>query len=512
VSPETAAARLPAARPPLLPLSSDSHMTPRADYRTTDIPSSPGVYVFRDRLRKVIYVGKAKSLRKRLSSYFQPSRRRSADPKLRSLVNSIGYYELHPVRTENEAMLLESRLIKQYSPRYNVVLRDDKRFLLLKIDLNTPYPRLQLARLQKDDGCAYYGPFPHAGVLRDTLDYLTRHFGLRSCRQPVPTEQDRKHCLDQVVRFCSAPCVNAVTEAEYRERVDQLIAVVEGKTTDVVAALRERMEAHAEHQRFERAAELRDVIDNINTVFKPQNRTFRRAYVPDFPGAAGVEELQQVLDLEEAPRRIECFDISTMLGQHAVGSMVCFIDGKPANKEYRHFRIRTVEGQDDFAMMAEVVTRRYSRQLEEDNPLPELVVIDGGRGQLNAAYAALEALALESLPLISLAKREEEIYTMYDAEPLALPRQDAALRLLQAIRDEAHRFAITFHQKLRRNRILDSLLDEIPGIGKKRKEQLLREFGSVRNLRRQNAEAIVTRVPGIGSELAAAVVAHLKRK
>ena len=489
-------------------------MIARSQYRTTDIPNKPGVYVFRDRMRTVIYVGKAKSLRKRMSSYFQPSRKRTADPKLRSLINSIAWYELHPVRTENEAMLLESRLIKQYSPRYNVLLRDDKRFLLIRIDLNEPFPRLTLARLIKDDGCRYFGPFPHAGALRSTVDYLTRFFGLRACRPRVPDESDFKHCVDHIVRYCQAPCVGRIDQEAYHARVMQLIAVIEGKTDEVAAALQADMAKCVEKERFEKAAEYRDMLDNIQTVFGDRNRTFRKATLlsNENPGQEAVLGLQKVLDLAEPPSVIECFDNSNLFGSSAVSSMVCFVDGAPARKEYRHYRVREVEGIDDFATMKEVVRRRYSRLLAEDRRLPGLVVIDGGLGQLHAAYEVLEELELEGMPIIGLAKREEAIFTVFSNEPILLERHDPALKLCQALRDEAHRFAITFHRDLRRKRILDSLLDEIPGVGKKRRQDLLKAFGSVRNLRKHDAAEIIKRVPGIGQALAASIVEHLKRK
>jgi excinuclease ABC subunit C len=488
-------------------------MVPRSQYRSTDIPNKPGVYVFRDRMRTVIYVGKAKSLRKRLSSYFQPSRKRTADPKLRSLINSIAWYELHPVRTENEAMLLESRLIKQYSPRYNVLLRDDKRFLLIRIDLNEPFPRLTLARLRKDDACRYFGPFPHAGALRSTVDYLTRFFGLRSCRARVPDDTDFQHCVDHIVRYCKAPCVGRIDQAAYHELVAQLIEVIEGKTEPVITALNADMARCVEKQRFEKAAEYRDMIDNIQTVFGDRNRTFRQTTLTsENPGEAAVAGLQAVLELAEAPHIIECFDNSNLFGSSAVSSMVCFVDGAPAKKEYRHYRVRDVKGIDDFATMKEVVRRRYARLLAQEKRLPGLVVIDGGLGQLHAAYEVLEELELAGLPIIGLAKREEAIFTIFSNEPILLERHDPALKLVQALRDEAHRFAITFHRDLRRKRILDSLLDEIPGVGKKRRQELLKAFGSVRNLRRHDADEIVKRVPGIGSTLAETIVDHLKRR
>ncbi len=486
-------------------------MQHRSDYRISNVDNKPGVYVFRDRLGDVIYVGKAKSLKRRLASYFQPSRGKTADPKLRSLINSIEYFDLFPVRTEEEAMLLESRFIKQYSPRYNVVLRDDKRFLLIKIVLNSPYPRLSLTRLRKDDGALYFGPFPQAGVLRVTVTFLAQYFGLRSCTPKVPGERDYTHCLDHVIRYCSAPCIGKISRQDYGTRIQGLIDVIQGKTDDLVAYLAEKMNGYAGKQNFEMAAKMRDVMDNVKTVFAAQNRTFERATFQSFPGRAGVAELQQVLELAKAPRHLECFDISNIAGTFAVGSMVCFVDGAPSKKDYRHFRIKTVKGIDDFAMMREVVHRRYRRLLDEKRPLPDLIVIDGGRGQLNAAFEILTELGLAQQPVIGLAKKREEIFTVYDSEPTLLERHQASLKLLQAIRDEAHRFALSFHQGLRRNRILNSILDEVPGVGEKRKAEILKTFGSVRNLRKHTAATIAERLPSIGQKLAAEIVAHLRR-
>jgi excinuclease ABC subunit C len=485
-------------------------MIRREDYRTSEMTAAPGVYVFRDRFGTVLYVGKAKSLRKRLSSYFQPSRKKTADPRIRSLINSIDSVEVQEVRNEQEALMLESRLIKTYAPRFNVLLRDDKRFLLLKINREAPYPRLQLARLRKDDGCLYVGPFPHAGALRDTLNELTRQFGLRTCTAEIPGEQEFKHCNDHVVRFCTAPCLQKITPEAYRERVDQLVAVLQGNTKGILADLRERMTKAAERHDFEKAARLRDTINNIEVVCR-SNRTFVRASLSTFPGQEGVEDLQGALGLKQPPARIECFDISNTFGAQAVASMVSFQNGEPDRKNYRRFRIKEVEGINDFAMMQEVVTRRYRRLLDENKPLPDLIVVDGGRGQLNAGWQALIDAKATHVPMVGLAKRLEEIFTLEDEAPILLGRDRPGLKLMQAIRDEAHRFAVSFHRDLRRQRILDSMLDEIPGIGEERRKLLLKAFGSVSNLRRQTPEKICQKVPGIGPKLAETVLGHLKK-
>jgi excinuclease ABC subunit C len=301
-----------------------------------------------------------------------------------------------------------------------------------------------------------------------------------------------------------------ISSEAYRERVDQLIAVLQGDTRAVLADLRERMQGLAERMDFERAARLRDTIANIEEVCRPI-RSFSRASVARFPGPDGCRDLQGALGLAALPSRIECFDISNTFGTQAVSGMVSFLDGKPDRGAYRRFRIKEVEGINDFAMMREAVRRRYQRLIAEGQPLPDLIVVDGGRGQLSAGWKALVDAEATAIPMIGLAKRIEEIFTLEEEAPILLDYDRPGLKLLQCVRDEAHRFSVSFHRDLRRKRILDSMLDEIPGIGKTRRTLLLSEFGSVSNLRRQTAEGIATRVPSLGLTLAELVVAHLQR-
>ena len=482
----------------------------RSEYNTQDISQDPGVYVFRDQFKQVIYVGKAKSLRKRFSSYFQPSRLKTADPKLRSLINSIEFYEIFPVKTESEALLLESRFIKQYAPKYNILMRDDKRFLLIKIFLDEPYPRLMLTRLRKDDRAQYFGPFPKAGVLRETLVFLTKYFNLRSCTPRLPDEKDYQHCHASVLANCSAPCVGKVTDIEYKEQVESLIEVLNGKTSDIAADLSDEMKIHAEAGRFEKAAVCRDIIENIKSLFMRQ-RNFRTKAISQDTGLESVKDLQERLQLNEVPSVIECFDNSNFQGTNAVASMVQFKDGKPNNKNYRHFKIKTVEGIDDFASMKEIVHRRYKRLLDEKQPLPDLILIDGGKGQLSAACESMKELKLQHINIFGLAKRYEILFKPKQKEGIILPLESPGLRVLQHIRDEAHRFAITFHRKLRNKRITDSLLDDIPGVGKKRKSEILKEFGSVKNLRSKGKDELCRRVPGIGDKLAEEIFYYLDK-
>jgi len=483
----------------------------RSEYRPQDIPADPGVYVFRNSSGKVIYVGKAKSLRRRVSSYFQPSRKRTADPKLRSLINSIAAYDVMPVKTESEALLLESRLIKQYSPHYNVMLRDDKRFLLIAVDPREPFPRAVLTRIKKDDGRLYFGPFPRAGAVRQTIRCLSAFHGVRMCSPHVPDEDTLKHCMDSITRKCSKPCDGSVSRAAYMIRVEALVQSLRGKVADVEEALVADMKQLASVRKYEDAARIRDVIENIRYCADVERRrSFERAVIPSVVEESNVIALQRELGLVQLPAWIECFDISNISGTLAVASMVCFRDGKPSKRDYRRFRIKTVEGSDDFAMMREVVGRRYGRLKEAAAGYPDLVIVDGGKGQLSAAITALRDHGIPALPLLGLAKKHEEVFLPGRAEPLCIDRSSPALKLLQAARDEAHRFAVSFHRELRRKRIANSVLSEIEGLGEKRCQQLLREFGSVARLKTKSAAEIAERAPGIGLKTAARILAQLR--
>ncbi|MDZ4287005.1 MAG: excinuclease ABC subunit UvrC, partial [Prosthecobacter sp.] len=468
-----------------------------------DVPHTPGVYVMRDRLNSVIYVGKARDLRKRLSHYFTPARSRLGDRKTRALIESIWDFEVHPVRNEPEALLLEGRLIKDFRPKYNVSFRDDKRFLLVRVHLQDEFPRFTLTRLRKDDGARYFGPFAHSGALRTTLNWLNKKFGLRVCRPIRPGEQDYKHCSNDIIKNCSAPCIGRVTPGEYRRRMEEACSFLEGKgVRDLVAALEEEMQTAARKMDFERAAELRDMAEDLKKTLSP-TRTFERGARArvvsgsNIDAVADVRELQEVLGLERPPRVMECFDIANIGTAHCVASMVRFKDGVPDTSNYRRYRIRAVTGQNDFISMAEVIRRRFSRILLEgreavgedaadatqENPLeamrrierlvlneqsnagtktpvstkfvtlPDLIIVDGGKGQLGMAMQELQRLGLHDLPVIGLAKEHEEIYRPGESEPLVLPHELGALKLLQRIRDEAHRWANGYHQLLLGRRV-----------------------------------------------------------
>lgn len=472
------------------------------------------MYVFRNRFGEVIYVGKAKSLRKRMAAYFQPSRRTTADPKLRALIHSIEDYETITVRSEAEALLLESRLIKQYTPRYNVDWRDDKRYLLIALDPNEPFPRFTLTRLRKDDGRLYFGPFPHARAVRLTIDWLSKHFRLRTCKVRNPGPEDRLHCMNARVRHCLCPCSGAVDQTRYRRQVEAALDVLRGKTREVEEVVRAEMMAMAEKQQYEQAARLRDVIANLKAICDPTRRSFVRTTLSRTDEGPGrVTALQEALGLDTAPAVIECVDISNIGGRMAVGSLVCFRDGRPSTRDYRRYRIRTVEGSDDFAMMAEIMKRRYGPDRQEkDRAFPDLVVVDGGLGQLHAAAAALAAVDAAHLPIASIAKRFETLFLAGRDDGILLPRHHAGLKLVQALRDEAHRFAINYHRTLRARRISASMLDDVEGVGPKRKEQILRAFRSITRLRKATAEEIAAKVPGIGHATAERILAALHKQ
>jgi excinuclease ABC subunit C len=480
--------------------------------KVRDLPHKPGVYLFKDRFNRVIYVGKARDLAKRVSQYFHPSRRFQADRKTQALLESIWDLEVHTVKSEPESLLLEGKLIKEFRPRYNISFRDDKHFLLVKVNLNDPFPRFVLTRLKKDDGARYFGPFAHSGSLRKTLSLLRKKFHIRTCRPEIPTEVDYRHCLQHIIKNCSAPCVNKITRAGYVAKVKEACDFLDGASKEMLDEFKKEMEAAAARLDFERAAEIRNLLDDLKRTTRPTKR-FARQFVTTVRPTEDMLALQEALGMADAPNIVECFDISNISTTHKVASMVCFSGGKPDRANYRRYRIKTVEGQDDFASMAEVVRRRYSRVLNEGIRRPSLIVVDGGKGQLSSAKKELDALGLGDLPVIGLAKEREEIFRPGTSEPLVVDHSSGAIRLLQRIRDEAHRFANGYHQILMKQRISESILDDCPGVSENRKKILLRHFG-IEKLKQATAEEISS-VEGIGPKLAETIVdffAKLKRR
>lgn len=469
----------------------------RLQTKVRALPNKPGVYLFRDRRGHVIYVGKATSLRKRVGQYFHRSRQMRWDPKTNALVESIADVETFTVKSEAEALLLEGKLIKDFKPHYNILLKDDKRFLLVKVDLREEYPRFKFARLRKDDGARYFGPFVHAVAVRQALQWTRKKYGVLIQGTGAPKTKDLKYSS-----YLVPVPLKDLSREEYLRRVELACDFLDGRNQEAAAELEEQMRDAARQHQFEKAAELRDVLHSLRELTRAaRDRKFARNLRPQVDIAAEMAELQRVLGLPATLRHIEGFDIANISGTLGVASTVCFQDGKPHKAHYRHYRIRTVTGSDDFASMAEVVDRRYRRVLAEGGGLPDLVMVDGGIGQLNAALTALAALNLTALPVIGLAKQFEEIYQPGRPEPLRLDRSSPALHLIQRLRDEAHRFANAYHQKLRQQRLQESVLDEFAGLGETKKLALLQRFGSLARLRRATATELAE-VPGLGQKMA----------
>ena len=481
--------------------------------KLSQLPHKPGVYLMRDRFGTVIYVGKARALRKRVSQYFHPSRRHGWDLKLAALIEAIEDFDVHVVKSEPEALLLEGKLIKEFKPRYNVSFRDDKNFLLIKVNLNDPIPRFALTRVRQQDGAKYFGPFVSSGACRRTITMLRKKFNLRGCRPLKPTERDYKHCLYGHLQHCSAPCVGKVTLDDYRQQVAKASDYLEGQAGEWEKELETEMKKAAESLDYEKAARYRDMISDLRETTR-RSRKFTRMPVK-LPGAIDTGRdliaLAQALNLAAPPERIEGFDISNISGTFMVASMVSFLDGKPDRARYRRFRMKSVVAQDDFACMAETVRRRYSRLKRESRPMPDLILIDGGKGQLGMACRELAKLGLEHVPVIGLAKEFEEIYQPGKRTPLRLGLDSGALKLLQRVRDESHRFANTYNAELRLKKISESILDELPGIGSSRKAALLKKFGSLQQLRKASIKDI-QQVPGFGKKSAEALKAFLRTR
>ena len=586
------------------------------------VPDRPGVYLYRDAKRQVLYVGKAASLRARVRSYFQDARPR--DPKTDALVRQIRDLEYVVTDNELEALMLEANLVRRHRPRYNIILRDDKHYPFLKLTTDEEFPRLVVARRVQDDGASYYGPFYPATAMRETLRLARQLFPLRTCSIPIDGRLERP-CIQHAIHRCNAPCTGWETREGYAKTVRDVRRFLEGKDEDLALTLTREMEAAAGELKFERAAVLRDQIQSLNKVRERQKiisteeldqdvigvvrqgsdacvelffvrrgrlvgqepffldkvagwsdgeilsafvRQFYGKAVAPAPeilvsepipeaelvaewltGLAGrrvqltapqrgarrqfvamaeenaalalqshllsrddrqqlvLEELAQALSLPGPPNRIEGYDISNIQGTEQVGSLVVWENGGMKKDDYKRFRIRTVAGADDFAALREVLGRRFARALEHGDVLPDLVLIDGGRGQLNAGLKALGDLGLDWVPVAALAKREEEVYVGESLHPLVLDRTSPALHTLMRIRDEAHRFAITYHKKLRARRTLRSELDAIPGVGPTLRTSLLRTLGSARRVR-ESSVAELAAVPRVTPKLAQRIFAH----
>jgi excinuclease ABC subunit C len=593
------------------------------------LPAKPGVYLFKDKEGKVIYVGKAANLNSRVRSYFgAPS---NLSSKIQRLVSKIQDFEFVVTNSEQEALILECNTIKKYTPRYNVRLKDNKTFPYLKIDINEDWPGVYITRRVQKDGARYFGPFASAGSVRKTLRLIKKIFPFRSCSKRIEGK-DKRPCLDYYIHRCLGPCIGAVEKQEYHDVINQVILFLQGKQELILRELNTKMKAAAQQLQFERAAVLRDQIKAIEKVIEGQRiaitlqgekdiiglaQNEKQAYVELFSirnnkligqdhfimegiqgeslgqimtsfvkqyyasasyipplillqhpvdepavlsewlgqqrggrvklqvpqrGAkkklvdtaaenaarglelaqakemkveiisSGLQELKNRLRLPKMPRRIECYDVSNIQGALAVGSMVVLEKGWPKPAHYRRFRIKTVAGADDYAMIQETLRRRFKRGLTGEGTwaiIPDLVLIDGGRGQLNAALEVRQDLELDSIPMVSLAKENEEVFIPGDPQPVYIAKDSPALHILQRARDEAHRFAISYHQKLRHKEIITSALDNIPGIGPKRKKALLKKFGSNEAIKEASLEEI-SQTEGITLALAQKVKEYLR--
>lgn len=585
-------------------------------------PKEPGCYIYRNRSGKIIYVGKAKNIRKRVQSYFNKN---ISDPKTQQLVTQIADVEFIITNNEIEALILENTLIKKHHPRYNIWFRDDKTYPYVRIT-NEPYPRVFVTRKIIKDGSRYFGPYTDSALLKSTLRIIKTIFPVRSCHYKLDSKTIAggkiKVCLDYHIKRCEGPCQNLVSIDDYNAMIDQVKSFLNGKTSRAIEFYRQKMYAAAAQENFEAAALFRDkisVLQNYSNrqvvesndfidrdvvaiareedlacvavlriregrligrdvffteeadlagegeiaftflqtyyeqsavipseillsalpedielmtqwlesragtkvkIYRPQKGDKRRLLALAQKNALlnlkdnllkrhqktefipkSLTALQHELRLDKLPTRIEAFDISNIQGKFAVGSMVTFINAQAHTSAYRRYKIKTISGIDDFAMMAEVVRRRYARLIAEKGTLPDLILIDGGKGQLHAAFMVLQELNLQSIPVIGLAKRLEEIFIPDQDEPLLLPKASVALHLLQRIRDEAHRFAISYHRHVRQKQQIKSVLDDIPGLGVAKKSALLKEFKSISRIRQASVEEL-QKVQGIGPKLA----------
>ncbi len=482
---------------------------PHLQEKVRQLSDKPGVYLMKDRLGRILYVGKAKALRKRVSSYFTPSRRSLHSPKIRALVDLIADFEIIEVKSEPEALLLEGRLIKQWRPKYNTDFVDDKRFLQVRVDLKETLPRFRLTRVRKDHRSRYFGPFAHSSLLRRTLAQMRRQFGVLLADATPQRLPDGRWRLYDDVRQEIYGHENEITVEAYRTRVDAACAFLDGKSREWLENLTTEMQAAAAAHRFEKAAELRDIVFALQKTLE-KTRRFERDHPTIRPDEDALTSLQTALGLPAIPEHMECFDISHISGTFVVASMVHFSDGRPDKARYRRFKIKSFIGNDDFRAMEEVVGRHYRRLRDEGKAMPQLIVIDGGKGQIGAALKAFYAIEVEPPALIGLAKKHETIIFADERAPLNLGLTHPGLQLLQRLRDEAHRFANTFNADLRSRKIRESILDDFPGLGPVRRTALLDHFGTIERLRAASVTAL-TDVPGIGPKMALALKNFLQR-
>ncbi|MCK5126565.1 MAG: excinuclease ABC subunit UvrC [candidate division Zixibacteria bacterium] len=603
-------------------------MNEKLKIKLAHLPKRPGVYMMKDKNGTIIYIGKAKYLKNRVSSYFHA--RVHDHPKTALLVSLVADIELLITDSEIEALILEANLVKEHKPRFNVNLKDDKRFPYLKLTVQEKFPRLLVTRRVERDGARYFGPYTNAYGMRKTLKFLMHHFGLRSCNFEIPSPTGRKYkvCLDYHINRCAGACIDLESEEEYKKHIDAVVLFLSGRQTELIKSLKEKMQSLSDELKFEEAAKVRDTIDAMESVWRKQkvdvakdinrdviayardgrdavavvlqireglligrqdmqlqvNQEFsevellsgflkqyynhaenlpmeiflplviedivliekwlteerggkvrimtpqkgekvrlvsmaetnarlvlneillqKKKYKDRIPASAAA--LRKILQLEKAPQTISCFDISNLGNSDKAASLVYFERGKPKKSEYRHFKIKTVEGQDDFASMREVFTRYVRRRVEEKKPMPDLMMVDGGKGQLSIAVKVLREYNLSGQPVIGLAKRLEEVFIPNKSDPMNIPKNSPALNLLKRVRDEAHRFAITYNRKLRGKRTIASELNDIVGVGDARCTALLKQFGSVKKIKIATVEDLAE-VKSIPRKLAEKIYLH----
>ena len=470
------------------------------------LPERPGVYLMRDIDGKIIYVGKAKKLKRRVSSYF---RHTHASPRLRKLVELIEDISTIRTETEAEALIVEAKLIRRYSPFFNVDLKMNDRYPYVKIT-NEDYPRIEITRRKSNDGSVYLGPFVDAGNIRNLMRLAERYFPLRVCRSKISQSKKKRPCVEYSLGHSMGACAGLCSQQEYRERVADVILLFEGKRPELIERLRARMEQSAKKLEFEKAARYRDTI---KAVWRLSRQKISSALQEDLDNETWkvLNRIQELLGLKVLAWRIDAFDISHTHGHDTYGCCVVFEQGRPSPNLYRRFKIRSLsDGEiDDFASMYETVKRRYAHVMDNTEPAPQLCVIDGGIGQLEYAQRAIHDLGYD-VPMIALAEREELIFRPGSNEPLRLERDDPALQLFQRLRDEVHRYAITTHRNARGKHMRHSRLDDIEGIGKKKAAELLVKFGSAKKIEGLTVEELMT-VKGIGEKLAGKILEELRK-
>jgi len=405
--------------------------------KLNSIPRTPGVYFFRDKDRHVLYIGKANDLKKRVSSYF---RKRYPDPRIQRMAGLITDIDYVPTASNAEALIYEASFIKQFKPRYNIALKDDKSYPFLKLTVKEKYSRLIITREKNRDGSLYFGPYTNAALLRQAVSFMKHVFPLRTCAR-LP----KRACLNYHIGLCLGPCLGDEKDKQYKETVRDIKLFLSGKKKMLIKRLAQRMKRCAQNMEYEEALKIRESINALSVVID-QSRLRK-------PLDGDLKELKDVLGLRVVPARIEAFDISNIYGTSSVGSMVTFFDARPLKSQYRRYRIKTVKEIDDYSMIREVVRRRYRRLLEEKKNMPDLILIDGGLGHLNTALDELKRIGL-GIPIISIAKKKELIYMKGRKGPIMLPRRSKAFKLIQRIRNEAHRFAISYHKLLRKKEML----------------------------------------------------------